>query len=258
MTGLALVWHQARYDAKTFWRDPAAVGFTIAFPLIFLFLFVSIFGNETTTVGGRELSGATYYIPSILTLAVIGATFFNLAITLTQLREKGSLKRVQSTPLPGWVFLAARVITSMAVTLLLAVVVVGIGRVVYGVTIPSGTLPGLLLALLLSAATFCSLGFAVSGLVPTSQAAPAVVNVIALPLEFMSGLFIESAAVPRWMQLVGDAFPIKPTFEAMLTAFTPGTSAPGIAWSELAVVAAWGVVGAVAARLSFRWSPRGS
>lgn len=258
MKGAALVWHQYRYDQKTFWRDPTAVGFTVAFPLIFLFMFVTIFGNEETAFDGQRITGATYYLPSILTLALIGATFFNLSITLTELRESGVLKRVQATPLPRWVFLAGRVVTSVLVTLLLTAVVLGIGRMVYGVSLPGRTLPGLLLALLIGAATFCSLGFALSGLVPTTQAAPAVVNVIALPLEFISGLFIQKGDLPDWMVRVAAVFPINPLFEAMLATFTPGTAAPGIAWGDLAVVAAWGVAGAVAAAFTFRWSPRRS
>lgn len=253
---MSLVWHQFRYDQKTFWRDPASVGFTIAFPLIFLFLFVTIFGNEPTTVEGREIRGATYYVPAILTLAVIGATFFNLAISLTELRESGGLKRVQGTPLPGWVFLAGRVCTSMVVTLLLAAVVLLIGRVVYDVTLPGATLPGLLLALLVGAASFCSLGFAITGFIPTAQAAPAVVNVVVLPLQFASGLFIQVEALPSWMRGVADVFPIGPMFQAMLTAMTPVTAAPGISWSDLAVVAAWGVGGFVVSRFAFRWTPR--
>ena len=47
MSGAALVFHQFRYDQKTFWRDPASVFFTVLLPLIFLFIFATIFGNET-------------------------------------------------------------------------------------------------------------------------------------------------------------------------------------------------------------------
>ena len=99
MTAPALAWHQFRYDQRVFWRDPAAVFFTVALPLIFLFIFVSIFGNQPTAVEGREISGATYYVPGIVTLAVESATFLGLAISLVAAREQGILKRVRGTPL---------------------------------------------------------------------------------------------------------------------------------------------------------------
>ena len=105
-----LLLHQYRYDQKQFWREPAGVFFTVVLPLLFLFLFVSIFGNETTEVDGRPIKASTYYVPGILTLAVVSATIVNLAITFTILREKGLLKRVRSTPLPPWVYLAGRVL----------------------------------------------------------------------------------------------------------------------------------------------------
>jgi ABC-type transport system involved in cytochrome c biogenesis permease component len=119
VSGAALLWHQYRYDQKQFWREPATVFFTVALPLIFLFIFVSIFGNQTNEVNGHPVKGSTYYVPGILALAMVSATIVNLAITFTILREKGLLKRVRSTPLPPWVYLAGRVLTAIVVTLLL-------------------------------------------------------------------------------------------------------------------------------------------
>ena len=68
MSGPALAVHQFRYDQKAFWRNPGAVFFTVALPLMFLFIFEEIFGNDTLEqLGG--LKTTTYYVPAILTLA---------------------------------------------------------------------------------------------------------------------------------------------------------------------------------------------
>src|SRR5262249_24418370 len=72
--GLRMVLHQYRYDQKMFWREPASVFFTVALPIIFLFLFASIFGDHDVKVGGGRINGVTYYVPSILTLAIVSAT----------------------------------------------------------------------------------------------------------------------------------------------------------------------------------------
>ncbi len=259
MSAARLIWHQFRYDQKTFWRDPAAVGFTIAFPLIFLFIFVTIFGNESIRgASGKEIKGSTYYVPGIVALGLISATYVNLAITLTALRERGVLKRVQSTPLPRWVFIAGRMGTSVVVAFLLAALLVLLGRLVYGVSVPGSTLPGVLLALLIGAASFCSLGFAISAAIPTENSAPPITNAIILPLYFISGIFIPSSEIPEAMSRVADVFPIKPLFDALLTAFDPNTPGVGIAAGELAIVAAWGIAGLTIAAKRFRWTPRGS
>jgi ABC-2 type transport system permease protein len=257
MNGARLVWHQFRYDQKTFWRDPAAVFFTVALPLIFLFIFVSIFGNESVqTESHGEIKGSTYYVPGIVTLGLISATFVNLAISLTSARERGLLKRLRKTPLPAWVFMAARVTTSIVVTLLLTIVLVALGRVVYGVAVPTSTLPGALLALVVGAAAFCALGFALSGAIPSENAAPPITNAIILPLYFISGVFIPESELPAFMRSVGEAFPVKHVYEALLTAFDPTETGPGVDSLSIGVVAAWGVAGALVALRTFRWFPR--
>lgn len=256
MSTARLVLHQYRYDQRVFWRDPAAVFFTVALPLIFLFIFVSIFGNQPTFVDGREVSGATYYVPGIVTLAVESATFVSLAISLVAAREQGLLKRVRSTPLPPWVFMAGRICTSIAVSLLLLVVVTGLGWVVYGVELPLSTLPGLLVTLLVGVAALSALGFAVTALIPTENASPAVTNAIALPLLFISGIFIPSEVLPSAMQTIADVFPLKPLFDGFLTAFDPATTGLGIELGDMAVLAAWGFAGLIVAARTFRWTPR--
>ena len=255
MSTARLVLHQFRYDQRTFWREPAAVFFTVALPILFLFIFVSIFGNESTEVGGQEIKGSTYYVPGILALAIISATLVNLAITLTGLRERGTLKRVRSTPLPPWVFMAGRVLTALVVSVIMVVLVTLLGRVVYDVSVPTGTLPGLALTVLVGTAAFCCLGFALTAVIPSENAAPAVTNAVVLPLYFFSGIFIPNEEIPSGMQLVGDVFPVKHLFEGLLTAFNPLTEGNGIEGAHLLVLAAWGVAGLLVATRTFRWSP---
>lgn len=257
MTGDApLLVHQYRYDQKQFWREPASVFFTVALPIVFLFLFVSIFGNDSVRVAGQPVKASTYFIPSILTLAVVSATIVNLAITFTILRERGLLKRVRSTPLPPWIYVGGRIVTATVVVALMTVLLVLIGRLVYGVTLPVSTLPGLVVTLVVGTAACCALGFALTAAIPSENAAPAVTNAIVLPLYFFSGIFIADSSLPGGMKLVGSLFPIRHLFLALFTAFNPATTGPGFAWDELAILAAWGLAGGLIAARTFRWTPR--
>lgn len=258
MSAARLIWHQYRYDQRTFWREPAAVFFTVVLPLIFLFIFVSIFGNEPIQAGTKEIPGSTYYVPGILALAIVSATTVNLAITMTTLRERGTLKRVRSTPLPPWVFMAARLLTALAVSVLMVVLVTLLGRIVYGVAIPTRTLPGLLLTVVVGTAACCCLGFALTAVIPSENAAPAVTNALVLPLYFFSGIFIPNDDIPRGMQIVGDIFPVKHLFQALLAAFNPLTKGAGIEGVHLLVLAGWGLAGLLVASRTFGWSPRSS
>jgi ABC-2 type transport system permease protein len=247
-----LLMHQARYEIRTFWRDPTAVFFTLALPVVFLVLFVAIFGSQTLESG---IETSTYYVPGIVALAVVSATFVNLAISLTEQRESGVLKRMRGTPLPPSVFIIGRVTTAVVVGLVMAAVLVAIGRLLYGVEVPGAPLVGFLVALIVGAAAFSCLGIAVTAVVPSEAAAPAVVNAITLPLFFISGIFIPAENIPDWLLAIADVFPVKPFADALLAAFAPRASGFGIAGADLAALAAWGLLGALVAVRAFRWQP---
>jgi len=257
VSDVALTLRQLRYDQKSFWRNPQYVFFTVIQPIIFLFIFVSVFGNKTTLVDGHLIKRSTYYVPAITTLAIMSATFFNLTISLSRLREQGILKRVRSTPLPPATFLAGRIGTSITVSVLLVVLLLAIGKLLYGVAVPTNTLPGGLLTVLVGAASLSCLAFAVTAFVPSEDAAAPIANVIMLPLMFISGIFIPNSEIPAGMQDVANVFPVKHLFESLLHVFDPTVTGPGFAWRDLAVIACWGVAGALVAMRRFRWSPSG-
>jgi ABC-2 type transport system permease protein len=256
MSDAALAWHQFRYDQRIFWRSPASVFFTVMLPIIFLVIFASIFGNETIEERGG-LAVSTYYVPGIMTLAVVSATLVSLAISLVEAREAGRLKRVRGTPLPVWAFVAGRVGNAIVVSLLMVVLVTAIGRLLYDVAIPNETIPALLVTLLVGAFSFSCLGFALTAAIPSEEAAPPITNFTVLPLYFLSGVFIPETEIPDGVLEVADLFPIRHFFEAFLSAFDPATVGVGFEWGNLAVVAAWGLAGLAIAARTFRWAPRG-
>ena len=254
MSDLGLLGHQIRYENRSFWRNPPAAFFTIAFPLIFLFLINSIFGNEKMPgPNGREVDGSTLYIPMISTFSLVTACFTNLATALPFARDYGTLKRLRGTPLPPWIFLLGRVVHVTLLALGLVAITVAVGAVVYGVDVPTTRLPAFVSSVLIGAASFSSLGLAMAAAVPNADAAPAVVNAVALPLFFISGIFIPAESLPDSLATVADAFPVKNLADALIAAFDPFATGSGF---ELAVVAAWGIVGLFIAVRFFSWEPR--
>jgi ABC-2 type transport system permease protein len=256
MSGIALVAHQFRYDQKAFWRNPAAVFFTVAFPVILLLIFATVFGDQTLELrGGIETT--VYYVPAIITLAVISATMQSLAMSLVIAREEGRLKRGRGTPLPPWVFIAGRIGNSVVVALMMMALIAAIGRVLYGVDIPWAQLPEIVLVLVVGAASFCCLGIALTAAIPSQDAAAPIVNALLLPLYFLSGVFIPDDELPQGVLDFANHFPVRDFFQAFFDAYVPAGGDPGIDWGSLAVVAIWGVVGLLLAIRFFRWSPRG-
>ena len=254
MSTLALVAHQLRYDQKAFWRNPAAVFFTVMFPVVvFLILAIVFDGTEVEAHGGIEAT--TYYVPAIMALSVISATMQTLAMTLVIAREDGRLKRGRGTPMPAWVFIAGRIGNSIVVTILMLALLATIGGLLYSVPFPWERLPEMLVTLVIGAASFCCLGIALTAAIPSQDAAAAIVNALLLPLYFLSGIFIPEDELPSGVISFADHFPVRPFFEAFFQAYVPGTG-PAIAWHELLVVAIWGVAGLLLAIRFFRWTPR--
>jgi ABC-2 type transport system permease protein len=252
---MSLLLHQLRYDQKVFWRNPAAVFFTVLFPVVLLLIFATVFGDQKIDIaGGIEIT--TYYVPAIITLAVVSATMQTLAMSVVIAREESRLKRGRGTPMPAWVFVAGRVGNSIVVATLMLALVSLLGRLLYGVPIPWGRAPELLVVLAVGATSFCCLGIALTAAIPSQDAAAPITNALLLPLYFLSGVFIPDDELPSGVIDFANHFPIRPFFEAFFDAYIPGTG-PAVAWDHLLVVAIWGVVGLLLAIRFFRWTPRG-
>jgi ABC-2 type transport system permease protein len=253
-----LVAHQLRYDLLLVWRDPQSRFFTIVLPLIFLILFTALFGNHTSHVNGHVIKNSSYYVPGICALGVIASSFVNLVITLTVQRESGVLKRRRSTPVPAWVLIASRTITSAIQALGLVAVIVLIGRIASGVHIPAATLPAFALAVVVGAAAFCCLAFAGASFIRNEDSAQPIIQALVLPLYFISGIFVPNDQLSGTLTDVAGAFPVSHLDGALFKAFDPATIGSGIAVTHLLVVAAWGAVGLIVALRRFSWSPQSS
>jgi len=254
MSAPALTLYQMGYVNKAFWRNPASAFFTFAFPLMFLIIFTSLLGNGTVPLGGREVAQSTYYVAAMTAFAVITACYNNIAIGLTFQRDAGVLKRTNGTPLPATVYFAARVLHALLISLLLVAITVAFGRIFYDAHVPSGvTLVRFLVMVVVGAAAFCALGFAITAVIPNADAAAPIVNATILPLLFLSGIFIPLGDnAPTWITWTAKIFPVKHFADGMQASFL-GTT---FHWSDVLIVAAWGLAGLILAVRFFSWEPR--
>ncbi len=253
MNAAALTLSQMRYVNKAYWRSPASAFFALAYPLMFLVIFTSIFRNSTVQFGARQVNEATFYVPAMVALAVITVCFNNIAVAVTFQRDSGVLKRVNGTPLPSTSFFGARILHAVLVSVLLVVITAAFGRAFYSADIPTGvTLLRMLVMLAVGAAAFCALGFAITSVIPSADASLPIVNVIILPLLFLSGVFIPLVNPPAWMLWAGRIFPVRHFLSGMQAGFL---GAP-FNWTDVLVVAAWGLAGLLFAIRFFRWEPR--
>ena len=250
----ALFAMQVRYVNKAYWRNPASAFFTFAFPLMFLVIFTSLLGNGTIPIGSLNVRQSTYYVAAMAAFAVITASYTNIAMNVTFQRDLGVLKRIRGSPIPSALYLGARVAHALAMAVLLVVITAAFGSAFYHAHLPSGiTLFRFLVMLLVGSGSFAALGFAVTAAVPNSDAAPAVVNASILPLLFLSGIFIPLGnKSPAWIRWIAKIFPVSHFAKGLEAGFL-GTH---FSWSDVLVVAIWGLAGLALAVRHFSWEPR--
>ncbi|HEX9695367.1 MAG TPA: ABC transporter permease [Actinomycetota bacterium] len=249
-----LVVRQFRAEWKSFWRNPAAAGFTFVFPLMFMVIFNLLFDDPYTGRGPR-VSAATFFTPALITFSVVSACFTNVAMGVVFAREEGVLKRVRGTPLPPWIYLAGRIVNAMAVTVILVAIMLVFGVAIYGVELPGATMPAFVVTLLVGAASLCALGLAATVAVPNEDAAPPIINLMVLPLLFISDVFIPLDNAPAWLIRFADVFPIRHLSNSLIEAFI-GRGGSAFNAPDLLVIAGWGVAAVAFSVRAFRWEPK--
>ena len=251
--------HQSRYDLRAFLRNRQSQFFTLALPILFLVILGSVFGGRgnTAQVPGGQIPVSVYYVPGIMALGVIAACFGNLVASVTAQRERGVLKRRRATPVPAAAIIAGRVLVAIVIAVAIAAALLGIGWAAYGAHVPGRTAAALAVTVVIGAASFCCLGYALTSLIRNEDAALPTATAITLPLYFISGVFVAITVLPQWLADLGQIFPVRHLADALLVAYNPHTTGLGFAGRDLLIVAAWGAAGLLIAVRKFSWLPLG-
>lgn len=259
MNDRGIVLAQARMAILVATRTPRTLIFTIAFPLVFLVLFNSIFvnGNDTATLPNDvKLSAQAYFTAGIVAYSVALSTFTTLAVSLTTQRENGQLKRYRGTPMPPWTFIAGQVLRATAQALAMTALLLAVGAIAYGVPIPGSTFPAFVLYVVLGTATLCSLGIALSAFTPTPDAASTIAPFTVVMLAFFSGVWIPVEQLPHWLETVGKVFPLYHLALGLQTTLSPNAGGSGLDAENVLILALWLLAGARLASKRFKWEPQ--
>src|SRR5690606_31155909 len=129
--------------------------------------------------------------------------------------------------------------------------------VVYDVRIQPETALATGVTLLLGVTAFSAVGLAIGSLSRSTSIAEAAAIGSAVVLSFISGLFLVGATLPAWLDALADVFPLKPYANSLQDQFNPFLDGAGWDIPNFAVLAAWGVAGALVSLRTFRWERQG-
>jgi len=246
-------------ELKNLWRNRQAFGFTIAFPVMMLLLFASIF-KGTVEHTGVEISRV--YVAGIMGSTLMSTAFVSLAIGMAIERESGMLKRLAGTPMPKASYFLGKIGMVLATVAVQVVVLVGLGVAFFHVELPTsaGAWGTFVAVFVLGVTASTLLGISVGSWIKDSKSGPAVVNLPFVALQFISGVWISVTELPSWLLHTSQVFPLHWICRGMRQAFLPDSFKvveTGGQWqlgTGLAVLAVWCVVGFVVCVKSFRWT----
>jgi ABC-2 type transport system permease protein len=247
-----MVAHQVRYEQIAFWRNRIGAIFTVGFSVVFVVLLGTSAGTSRVAYLGN-IRLIQYYVPGFVAYGVMAACFNTLCITLVVRRETGLLKRLRLSPLPTWALLSAIFVSTAVVAMIEVALTLAIGRIAFHVHLPQEA-GAFLLTLLVGVVSFTALGVAMSTFVPNQEAAGPVTSVVFFVLLFLSGLWFPLHASSGLAQF-SSWFPLRRFIVAVFLSFDSQRGVSPWAWSDLLVVAAWGLAAVVIAARRFRWSP---
>ena len=239
---------QAVLEQRSFWRSAEYALFTFVFPLMILLLIGA--ANVGSYLPGGHVKNTTVFVPSILAFGVIVAAYVNLGSKVAVLRHDGVLKRIKTTPLPSAAYLGGLLASTVLTAIFITAGTGLIGWLAFGASPRPGGLAALTAGLVLGIVCFATLGLAISAVITSAESAGPVAYATFLPIAIISGVFDPTfSGLPRWMERMVDAFPVKALAQLLQGAYT---IRPFPAW-DLVNLGLWTAAGACFVAWRFRW-----
>ena len=190
---------EAKYEFLHLLRTPIFALPTILFPALFYLLFGVVLNS-----GNGD--AARYLLATYGAFGVMGAGLFGFGVTVAIERERGFLMLKRALPMPPGAYLLAKMAMAMLFSAIVSLLLGTLAFVLAGVSLQPGQWALLLVVDVLGALPFCALGLFIGTLV-SGSAAPAVVNLIFLPMAFLSGLWLPLSMLPDVLARSAPAWP---------------------------------------------------
>lgn len=226
-------------------RVPMFAISTLVFPLMFYVIFGLTFADETA----RGVGVPTYMLATYGAFGVIGAALFGFGASIATERGQGWMRLKRVSPMPPLAYFVAKVTMATMVSSLIVLALFTLGVTVGGVDMPITGWVSLALVLVVGALPFSAMGLAFGYLVGPNSA-PAVLNLVYLPMAFASGLWLPITQLPEVVQSIAPMLP--PYHFAQLALGTFGASEGGAPLLHLAALAGFAVAFLAVAAWGFR------
>lgn len=240
-------WELFKVQGKLSIREPTALVFGIALPLMLLL----IFGNIPTfnePVEGSSFTLFELYIPILMVTVLIFIGLLGLPVPLLRDREIGWLRRISTTPISPAKLLAAQVVINLILAAVGFIIVMAGSILIFGVKV-AFDIPGFILSLVLATLAMFSLGLLITSVAPSQSVGGGITMGLLYPLLFFAGVYVPMEVLPSSLQTVALFTPVGAAVKALNSSMTG--SFPS--FIPLIVMAAYACIFSFVAIRYFRW-----
>jgi len=206
---------------------------------------------ESQAVESKGLEYVDFLVPGIISMAIMQMGIFSVVFSLIQYRQQGVLRRLYATPIRPHNFLIGQVFTRLVVSIVQVVVLLGVGVLIFDVSV-AGNFGYLFILAVLGGALFLAIGFVISGFAKNEEVGAPLANIIALPMMFLSGVFFPTDTLPGVLEDIVQYLPLTFLADGMREVTIQGASITEIPWEVLGLVV-WLAVAFIVATRVFRW-----
>ncbi len=192
---------EAKYEFLGLLRTPSYVLPALLFPSLFYVLFGVLLGGGR---GGGE--AARYLLATYGVFGIMGSALFGFGVTMALERERGLLVFKRALPVPPGAVLVAKMVMAMLFAAIISVMLAVLAASLGGVRLAPLQWAGLFLVNVLGTLPFCAIGLWI-GVHVGGQASPAIVNLIYLPMAFLSGLWMPLSILPAIFTKLAPVWP---------------------------------------------------
>ncbi len=234
---LTLYAKEAKYELLKNLRIPVYAISTVAFPLMFYVLFGIVLGHGNPVNRNQT---ASYMLATMGCFGVMAASLFGFGVSLAMERGQGWLQVKRASPMPVSAYFLAKLFAAVVFSTVIMLLLLAVGFMFGGVQMPLATAARLLGILVAGSIPFSAMGLAI-GYFAKPNSAPAVVNLIYLPMSFCSGLWIPLFLLPHGLQVAAEFLP--PFHLAQLALNSVGLAAhPTPAWGHVQALIAFTLI----------------
>ena len=238
-------------ELKLFLREPMTVVFSLALPLIILFVLGGVFGNESSQPGDevvfRGIGPMSYYVPAYLALVVASVSVISIPTHLAGNRERGVLKRFHASSVSAWTIAGAELAVAFVLSVVSAVILLVAASLAYTFDW-AASLPETFLVFVLLVLGFAAFGIFLGAVLPTARAAQAIGMLVWFVMLFLGGAGPPPEVLTDAMQRVSELTPLWHAVRMMQDAWL-GLDA-GLSWLVFVGI---GLISAGLGIRLFRW-----